>query len=81
MLTPSIGVCRPVDHFGSGKPGRFQNRSGDVDDVVELGAQLALGLDALGPVDDHGVAGAAEVRGDLLGPVNGVLPATAQPAA
>ena len=49
------------------------------DDVGELGALLALGLNALGPVHDGAVARAAEVRGDLLGPlvrrVHGVRPA------
>ena len=34
-------------------------------------ADLALGLDAVRPVDDRAVAGAAPVRGDLLGPLVG----------
>ena len=43
----------------------------DVDDVEELRAQAAFVLDAGGPGDDHGVARAAEVAGDLLGPLEG----------
>ena len=37
--------------------------------VVELVADFALRLDPLGPVDDQRVARAAEVAGDLLGPL------------
>ena len=46
--------------------------------MMELAANLALGLDPLRPVHDRPVAGAAEVRCDLLGPlvgrVHGVRP-------
>src|SRR5262249_16311468 len=41
----------------------------DVDHVHELGAQTALVLDSCGPGDDHRVAGAAEVAGDLFRPL------------
>ena len=51
--------------------GRFEDGRGHVNAVGELRANLALGLDALGPVDDGGVARAAPVRGDLLGPLEG----------
>ena len=54
---------------GCGQPGGLEDGRRDVDDVVELVADLALGLDAVRPVDDRAVAGAAPVRGDLLGPL------------
>ena len=38
-------------------------------DVVELGADAALVLDPARPGDDERVAGAAEMRGDLLAPL------------
>ena len=59
----------PLTVFGCGSLRRFQRGRGDVDDVVELAADFALGFDALGPVHDHAVARAAEVAGDLLGPL------------
>ena len=72
MLTPSIGVCwTPFTDRRLGQAGRLEDGRRDVDDVVELRADLALGLDALRPVDDRAVAGAAPVRGDLLGPLVG----------
>ena len=40
-------------------------------DVQELRAQTSFVLDARGPGDNHRVAGAAEVAGDLLGPLEG----------
>ena len=49
----------------------FQHGGGHVDHVVELAADLALGLDALGPMEHHAVARAAEVAGHLLGPLEG----------
>ena len=45
-----------------------------VDDVGELGAQPTGLLDAIRPVDDHGVAGPAEVRAHLLPPLEGRVP-------
>ena len=88
-----LGVVEGVEHADAfdrvlldavhrdrlGQAGRLEDRRRDVDHVVELRADLALGLDALGPVDDGAVARAAPVRGDLLGPlvgrVHGVRPA------
>ena len=78
-----LGVVERVEHADAfdrrlrqtvhrkrfGYAGRFENRRSDVDDVAELRANFALGLDALRPVDDGAVAGAAPVRGDLLGPL------------
>ena len=70
MLTPSIGVCcTPLTNSGCGQARRLEDRRRDVDHVMELRADLALRLDALGPVHDRAVAGAAEVRSDLLGPL------------
>ena len=71
----------PVDADRLGQPGDLQDRGGQVDDVVELLAQLAAGLEAARPVDDRAVAGAAPVGGDLLGPLVGVSMAWAQPTA
>ena len=80
MLTPSMGMLLDtVDENRLGQPRRFQNGRRDVDHVMELAANLALGLDPLRPMHDRPVAGAAEVRGHLLGPlvrrVHGVRPA------
>ena len=58
-----------VDHRRFGEAGGFEDRRGDVDDVGELRTQTTLLLDPVGPVDDRAVAGAAPVRGDLLGPL------------
>ena len=70
MLTPSIGFCEtPLTSTGSGMPRRFQDRRHDVDDVVELGPDAALVLDARRPGDDERIARAAEMRGDLLAPL------------
>ena len=57
------------ERFGYSR--RFEDRWRDVDDVAELRADLALGLDALRPVDDGAVARPAPVRRDLLGPLVG----------
>ena len=68
-----------VDEVGRREPGRLEDGRRDVDDVSELAAHLPLGLEPVGPVHDGAVAGAAPVRGDLLGPlvgrVHGVGPA------
>ncbi len=68
----------PVHEARMRQPCCLQDGRGHVDDMGELGAHLALGRDAVGPVDDGAVAGAAPVGGDLLGPlvgrVHGVRP-------
>ena len=80
-----LGVVERVEHADAldrvllhavhrdrlGQSRRLEDGRRDVDDVVELRADLALGLDALRPVDDRAVARAAPVRGDLLGPLVG----------
>src|SRR5262245_62351736 len=49
----------------------LQNRGDEIDHVVELVADAAFVLDACRPRDDHWIARAAEVRSDLLAPVEG----------
>ena len=49
--------------------GDVVNRRHDVDGMVPLRPQFAPGGNALRPGDDHAVAGAAVVAGDLLGPL------------
>ena len=58
-----------VDHRGLGQPSGLEDGGGDVDHVGELRAQPAGLGDAAGPVHDRAVAGAAPVRGHLLGPL------------
>ena len=61
----------PINHLGLWDPGRFEDRRPDVDAVGELGTQRAGVPDPLRPGDDHAVAGAAQVRGDLFAPLEG----------
>ena len=58
-----------VDHHGRGESGRLQNGRRDIDHMVPLGTDLALGLDARRPPHDHAGARAAPVRCDLFGPL------------
>ena len=58
-----------VDHGRLGQPGRLEDGRRQVDHVGELGAQAAGLLDPVRPVHDGPVAGAAPVRGHLLGPL------------
>ena len=93
VLLGGFGVVERVEHAGPldrvllnavhrtrlRQTGRLEDRRGHVNHVGKLRANLALGFDALGPVDDGAVARAAPVGGDLLGPlvrrVHGVRPA------
>src|SRR5262249_33927565 len=59
----------PIDRRGFADPTDLVNGRDDVDAVVPLRAQLALGLYSLRPGDDHAVPGAPVVAGDLLGPL------------
>jgi hypothetical protein len=61
--------------------GSLQDGGGDVDDVRELGAQLALCPDPGRPVDDQPVPGAAPVEATCLVHWYGVSIACAQPTA
>ena len=63
------GLGDPVHGGGLGQAGGLQDGRRDVDDVGELLADLASGGDPGGPVHDGAVAGAAPVRGHLLGPL------------
>ena len=49
----------------------FEDRGYDVDEMGELGADAALVPDASGPGDNHRIARAAKVGGDLLHPLEG----------
>ena len=70
MLTPSIELLRDaVDPDRVRQPRHLEHRRQHVDHVVPLVAHLAAGRDAGRPVHDDPVAGAAVVRGDLLGPL------------
>ena len=83
MLTPSIGVCGDaVDRLRLRQAGRFEHGRRDVDHVVELAADLALGLDARrASWTTSGLRVPPKLAATCLVHVNGVLPATAQPAA
>ena len=61
----------PVDEGRRGQAGGLEDRRRNIDDVVELVADLALRLDAVGPGHDRAVARAAPVAGNLLGPLVG----------
>ena len=70
MLDALVGALLDAVHEGRlGDAGRLEDGRCDVDDVVELVTDLAGGVDAARPVHDRAGAGAAPVRGDLLGPL------------
>ncbi len=58
----------PSPLLGRGNAGDFEDRRHDVNDVMELVADAAQVLDVARPRNAHALPGAAEVRGDLLGP-------------
>src|SRR6185312_2685084 len=64
----------PVYHRRLGDPDDFENRRNDVDHVMKLATDGADIRDPGGPTDDHPVAGAAEVRRDLLYPLERSIP-------
>ena len=72
-------LLHAVDDDRLRQAGGLEDGRRDVDDVVELVRTSPLRRDAVRPVDDRAVAGAAPVGGDLLGPlvgrVHGVRPA------
>ncbi len=57
----------PFTFFGAGNLGGLVNGRGNIDDMSKLRPDLALGLDALRPMNDHAVSRAAKVGRDLLG--------------
>ena len=66
---PSIRILRDaVDHAGRRDADDFVDGRDHVVDVVELRAGRRVGLDLRRPPDGHGVARAAQVRGEELGP-------------
>ncbi|CAB4947679.1 unannotated protein [freshwater metagenome] len=62
-LLDAVHMCRQVDASGC------VDRWCDVDEVMELRAKFADTRDVTGPRKRHGVAGTAEMRGDLLHPL------------
>lgn len=62
-------LCDAVHRARFGNAGRREDRGCDIDDVCELVADLAACRDAVRPAHDRSVAGAAPVRGHLLGPL------------
>ena len=73
-------MFKAVHHLGRLDADDFIKGGDEVVDVVELRPGGLVRLDALGPGDDHGVAGAAEVGGNKLGVFLRGIPAQAQPA-
>ena len=73
MLTPSIGFCFAVKRIRRLNAGSFENRGHNVRDVMELTAQTAFLFDLRRPRDDNWVTSAAEMRGDLFGPLEGCV--------
>ena len=63
FLNRSIHAC------GLRQIGRLKNGWRDIDHMRKLAANLALTVDTVRPVNDHAVAGAAKVGGNLLGPL------------
>ncbi len=66
-------LCNAVELSRRRDAANLVQRRHDVDDVQELTAQAALVLDARRPGDDHRIARAAEVAGDLLRPLEGCV--------
>ena len=64
-------LVHAVDRPGLGDTRGLESRRRHVDHVVELAAELAPGLDACRPLQDHAVPRAAEVTRHLLGPLEG----------
>src|SRR5262245_36322236 len=77
LTTESIGQTHALDwllghavrHGWFGDAHDLKDRRQNIDGVMELGTDLAGVFNALGPGDDHAIARAAEMRGDLLGPL------------
>ncbi len=64
-------LLHSVQFAGRGDAAKLIDSRDDVDNVEELRAQTTLVLDARRPGDDHGVARAAKVARNLLGPLKG----------
>ena len=65
-----MGRClMPLIVSGARDAGHFEDRRHDIDDVVELVADAADVLDVAGPGHAHALRRAAEMRRDLLGPL------------
>ena len=70
MLVPSMGDCStPLTMVGSGSPAASRMVGATSMTWVNWERSPPCSLDAVRPVHDGAVAGAAPVRGDLLGPL------------
>ena len=65
-----MGFClMPLTDLGRLDAGGFEDRRHDVDHVMELAADAAHVLDVAGPRNGHALPRSAEMRRDLLGPL------------
>lgn len=65
------GIAADGDGLGCRRMRGFENGGNHINEMRKLGADAALVLDAGGPGDNHGIARAAEVGGDLFHPLEG----------
>src|SRR5262245_32264902 len=77
LTTESVGQTHALDwllghavrHCWFGDAHDLKDRRQNINRVMELGTDLARVFNSLQPGDDHAIARAAEVRGDLLCPL------------
>src|SRR5215510_6089488 len=77
LTTESVGQTHTLDwllrhavrHCWLGDAHHLKDRRQNINRVMELGTDLAGVFNALRPGDNHAIARASEVRGDLLGPL------------
>ena len=80
-MTPCIGCCSiPSTCVGAGIPAMSRMVGPMSITCVKCDRSAPCVVDPRRPVDDHRVAGAAEVRGDLLAPLERAFPAHAHAA-
>src|SRR3954469_2768712 len=70
MLTPCSGICwMPLTNVGAGRAAASRTVAATSRMWWKLAADFAARPKAVGQVHDRPVAGATEMRGDLLGPL------------